>query len=706
MQLLVCLAGAKGELVSRDALMEEIWPRAVVADVLNNTVANLRKALGDTSRSRRYIETIPKQGYRFIPVVSWESDSLETASVNKQKIASENIISDAGAGNKALFFASHKFTFLFIVALIVITIIYVQSRPTPKVEPDSSASGELKTLAVLPFDTYSDQSNIKFFTDGLVEELIHQLAANPSFRVIARTSSESFRNSNVDIKQISSVLGARYIMEGSVRQSDEKLRITVQLSDAQNGFHIWSRTFDHEKDDNVLDTQIAIGRKVAALIGSGENDTRVYQSRKHPSSAEAYRVFLIAQSHMKFTEVNHLEKALEYFHRAIEIAPDYAIAYTGIAAAQLLLYQYKHVSLSETTRLSSEALNKALSIEPNLAEAFAVRGLQETYLHQFDLAEDDFQQALELNPGLRFARHNYGFLLWRLYRPEDAIVQFEIALEMDPLSSITNFAVGDVLGSLGEFERAIAHYLQCQELLPEDYTCFLGMANVYKLKGNFEQYSYYLGLSAQRAETGNFWQTIASAMNALVKGDLTESRVLLLSASDKNSKHPYLLKTSLILALRTTSLDLFTENIKQLIIENPNDFDLNLLLGLSSYFESDCKLAIAQYERVNKEFGTALLEVWDFALGVSHVLNLAYCYQQESHHKEAQDLLDKYHLFIQSLPASASGIPGIVYSQARYLALSGQLDEAEILLQQIQDWPFIWLYDYDPLWTKPAVSGL
>lgn len=578
--------------------------------------------------------------------------------------------------------------------------VYFQFGQSTTENPDPDGSGNLKTLAVLPFDTFSDQSELMFFADGLVEELIHQFAANPDIRVIARTSSESFRNSNAGIPEISRILGARYIMEGSIRQSNEVLRVTVQLNDARTGFHLWSRTFDHNKDDNVLDTQIAIGEKVTILLSTDERVAKVYQNRKHPESAEAYKLFLLGQSHLKFIEVNHLEKALDYFQKSIDLAPDYALAYAGVAAAQLLLYQYKHASLSDAVRLSSVALNQALSIEPDLAEAFAVRGLQETYTGQFSAAEHDFEKAIELNPGLRFARHNYGFMLWRLSRPKEALIQFEIALKMDPLSSITNFAVGDVLGNLGEFEQAITHYLQCQELLPENFSCFLGLANIYQLTGDFDQYSHYLGLAEQRIEADNFWLTTSKAMSALLKGEITESNALLMKASIKNPNNDYLLRTSFVVNLKSSTLDLFTQKIRQLIIENPHDFELNLLLGLISYFDSNCALAVSQYEQVIKENDSALLEIWDFAQGISHILNLAYCYQENNHNREAQVLLQQFHQFIQSLPETPYAVPGRVYNEARYLMLTSKQDAAKEMLLEIQDWPFIWLSEHEPIWHQ------
>ncbi len=168
--------------------------------------------------------------------------------------------------------------------------------------------------------------------------------------------------------------------------------------------------------ENILNTQISIGEKVSSLINGEQPVLNAYQNRNHPDSPDAYKLFLIAQSHMKSLDVEHLEKALNYFQQAIDVAPNYAIAHTGMASAIMLLYQYKHTSLPEASYQAMEALNKAFTIEPNLAEAFAVRGLLETYNQKYDLAEADFKKAIALNPGLRFARHNYSGLIKRQIR--------------------------------------------------------------------------------------------------------------------------------------------------------------------------------------------------------------------------------------------------------------------------------------------------
>ena len=701
MQLLLYLANKQGEVTSRDELLDNVWSQIVLTDVLNNTIANLRKILNDNKSPRRYIATISKVGYRLIPEVKWIEPVIEppldTQSIDKNTINKLGTTTKPSSNIKNIFIA-----ILIVAVLFGVTSFYL---PAPPITTTQNETVKLKTIAVLPFDNYIENKEMVFFTRGLAEELIHQLSANQDFRVIARTSSSSFEGTNTNIKKISEVLGARYIIEGSIRQSGEVLRVTVQLIDGPKGFHLWSKTFDHHQNENLLDIQMKISEKVTALISDDSDKAVLYQNRKHPQSAKAYRLFLIAQSHMKFIEVGHLEKALDYYQKSIEIAPDYALAYAGIAAAHILLYQYKHTSLVDANIYATEALNHAFEIEPNLAEAYAVRGLLNTYLQKFKLAEQNFKKAIDLSPGLRFARHNYAYMLWLLSRSKEALVQFEIALEMDPLSSITNFAVGDTLGNLGEVDKAITHYLQCQELLPDDYSCFIGLANIYKLIGDFDKYSSYLQMASERTNADNFWLTSNKAFNALINNNFELSKSFIVKSSTQKPTDYHLLETDFLLSLRNGTTVLFIEKIKSYVLSNHNNFELNLLLGQTAYFDANCDLVISQYEQGRKENKLSLLGVWSFDQGNSHILNLAYCYQHKQQTELAEKLLLQFHKFIRSLPETSHQIPGKIYNQARHLKLSGQSDEAEKLLQTIQGWPLIWLIKYDPLWLPDSMKS-
>jgi len=688
MALLVFLANAGGNVVSRETLLSELWDQVVQDDALTNTIAHLRKALIDNKTPRQYIDTIPKQGYRLIPKVEWQAEPL--TDLEQQK-----------SNDKKGFIFKFKWLMFGISACLLSIILFFNYTNNDKpdnnfgLSSNSESRKASKTVAVLPFDVYSAKTDVKFFADGLTEELIHQLAANPDLSVISRTSSATFQGTNTDIKQISKLLGARYIIEGSIRQDVDTLRITVQLIDSSKDIHLWSKTFDNHINDSVLETQSRISEKISMLITNKASPNN--QKRNHPKSTQAYRLFLLAQSHLRLNTVEHYEKALNYYREAVDLAPDYALAYTGMAKAHLLLYQYKHTPLENTNIDVSPLLEKAFSLESDLADTYAVRGLLNTYLQEFSLAEKDFKKALELNPGLEFALHNYGFMLWRLSRAKEALVHFEQALQISPLSTTTNFAVGDTLTNLGEIDKAIKHFEHCQKLLPDHFSCFLGLANLYNLLGDSNNHAFYLQQSGDLISENNLYQTSSKASYEFQMGNIETASQLVKRALSQAKESYYVLKLDFNLKLQSSKLNEFEQHIKNLSLQNPNSLDLNLLLGLTSYYQSNCQLAITQYEKARREKGSEQIEVWDFAEGISHELNLAYCYKERKNPVATKELLAIYQRFIQDLPKSSRNIPGKIYNKARYLTLTGQPELAKSELKKIEGWSYAWLVGFDPV---------
>lgn len=707
MALLVYLANADGKVLSRDNLLDNIWDQVVLGDALTNTIAQLRKALGDTDSPKKYIETIPKQGYRLIPKVEWQTDDT---SQNYQNFAATTDLSiSSSTPTLATTFKERrssnpedskksqlKILTLLVIAILAVFLIFQFVR-LPQSTGDIVVDNKTTTVAVLPFDVYSNQEEIQHFAEGLTEELIHQLTADPDLLVIARTSSSKFQGTDTAIKEISEILNARFIIEGSIRQSGDNLRTTVQLIDANKGFHLWSKTFDNKVDDLFLDTQIAIGEKVSLLITNKDVRDKKYVKRNHPRSAEAYKYFILGQSHMKIGSVESYEKAIDYYQKSTNISPEYALAYTGIAAAKLLLSQYKHTSARQARLEANRLLDKAFAIEPQLAEAFAVRGLLNTYAREYQLAEQDYLKAIELNPGLRFARHNYAYMLSLVFRTKESIKQHRISLEIDPLSPRTNFGIADALIQVGEIEEGIKQYESCQEVLPHFAACYLGLATVYGLLADKNNYLYFLQESEKRSSSNSFWQLSTRAKYELQIGNLQQTRLLLDKASSKSNFSYHLLKTDLHLQLKSDQLKSFKQKLVKLSLEYPNASEAHFLLGQTAYFLSDCELSIVQYETAMKKKNHAFLAVWDWAEGVSHQLNLAYCYKKTNNPDLALKLIQEYREFVVGLPESNIIIPGKIYNQARYFVLIDEPDNARAELEKISNWPFLWLAQKDPI---------
>ncbi|PHS17039.1 MAG: hypothetical protein COA86_10265 [Kangiella sp.] len=697
MELLVFLAQNCQQVVSRDSLLDSVWEQVVLDDALTNTIAQLRKALGDNQSPKRFIETIPKKGYRLIPNVEWSTEQQETSieRIDSYSKTSDNRrIGDQELDQSKGKLKQRYWLGLPIIGALMLIILYFQSQPNNSIIPSLPSE---QSIAVLPFDVYSDDTEIKYFADGLTEELIHQLAGDPDVRVIARTSSEKFRDSELTAQQIAKILNVSFIVEGSIRQSGEQLRTTVQLIDTEKGFHLWSKTFDNKSDELFLDTQISIGKKVSSLITNKRANPDTYTKRLHPRSAEAYKFFILAQSHMKLAKVVNYSKALEYYQKAIEITPDYALAYTGMAASTLLLMQYKHTSTRQAHKDATEYLDSAFAIEPNLAEAYAVRGLQKTYAQQFESAEQDYLHAIRLNPNLRFAHHNYGYMLSLVNRTKESIQHMQIALEMDPLSNMTNFGIADAMVGIGEVKKGIEQFESCRELLPEKPTCALGLATVYGLLNNTSEFENYLNIAEPLANPHNFWVLMSKAKLLLQQGLIKDSEQLINKILKKNNFSYHALKTKLMIHLTNSKLANFSNHIASLSLEYPNAIEIHFLLGLTHYFENNCEVSVVQYEKGKKEKEYNFFSVWDWTEGISHQLSLAHCYQQTQETTAFKKALNEYRQYVDQLPESQFVIPGKIYNQARYLVLMNQPMKAKQQLDKITDWSFFWLVEKDPI---------
>ena len=576
----------------------------------------------------------------------------------------------------------------------MLTFLYYQFQPSNNIIPSPPSE---QSIAILPFDVYSDDTEIKFFADGLTEELIHQLAGNPDIRVIARTSSEKFRDSKLTAQQIAEILNVSFIVEGSIRQSGNQLRTTVQLIDTEKDFHLWSKSFDNKSDELFLDTQISIGKKVSSLITNKQTRPNTYNKRLHPRSAEAYKFFILAQSHMKLAKIYNYSKALFYYQKAAEIAPDYALAYTGMAAATLLLMQYKHTSTRQAHIAATEFLDKAFAIEPNLAEAYAVRGLQKTYAQKFESAEQDYLQAIKLNPNLRFTHHNYGYMLSLVNRTKESILHWQIALEMDPLSNMTNYGIADSMIGIGKIERGIEQFQACIELLPENSSCVLGLSTVYALLNKTTEFQTTLKNAEDLSNPSNYWILTSKAKLRLQTGKIEESQKLTERVLRKNNYGYHALKTKLMIHLITNKLTEYSSHITSLSLEYPNSIEVHFLLGLTQYFEYNCEFSIVQYERAKTEKANSFFSVWDWTEGISHQLSLAYCYQQMQETTAFNKTLIAYQQYVDQLPNSELVIPGKIFNQARYLMLMNQPIKAKQQLDKITDWSFFWLVEKDPI---------
>jgi TolB-like protein/DNA-binding winged helix-turn-helix (wHTH) protein/Flp pilus assembly protein TadD len=681
LSVLMVLAEAEGALVSREKLLDTVWYNQVVGDdVINSNIAALRKALGDDRKTDRFIQTIPKKGYKLVKDVQWLETEKESSGSGTTTQTNKSLSSP---------FNWRLYLPLALILLIVVSVIVKQSQG------EVTPTGDDFSIAVLPFDVFSADPDLVYFADGLAEEVLHQLVTNPNLKVMARSASFKYRDSEKSLSTIAEELKVKYVIEGSVRIHDEELRVTIQLIDARNNFHLWSRVFD-DSTGELFKTQQQVGVAVSDMLNITGTTKTITLNREHPESEQAYKYFVMAQAHMK---VANYEESLSLFKQAIALSPAYALAYVGKAASYLLLYQYQHIDKQAAISAATLALDEALLLDPDLAEVYATRGLMYTYLKQYDKAEQLYLKALELHPNLRVAHHNLAFMLWQQSRYEEAVKHAEIAQETDPLSAPTFFILGDSLASLAEFKKAIALYQHCQKVLPDSVACRAGLANLYQITGELDKARINLEMSALVSEPGNFWHNSTYASYLIHEGRFGLAANILDEMALKNPVDYFLLRTRWLAALAQDEMDEYVNSVDWLAKQFPEDMDVHKFQAMIAYWQQDYELAVKLYEKILADSPRFMFNLWDYSDGMSHAINLVASYDKTGRHKDKQQLLMQIGKHFNSFSDEFSTVPGGDYIRAQYNMLLGNTQSSEQLLKQLQQsWALKWLPQKDPFW--------
>ena len=339
------------------------------------------------------------------------------------------------------------------------------------------------SIAVLPFTHMSSDEDNEYFCDGLAEELINALSKIDELKVAARTSAFSFKGKDTDIPGIAKKLGVKSVLEGSVRKSGDRLRITAQLINASDGYHLWSERYDREMKD-IFEVQDEITLAVVEalklqLIGVKKAAVLKHHTRD-PDALEAY---LRGLSYFtKFTPEYFL-KAIDSFEQAITLDPDYAEAYAGLAESYSEMSFF--TSPGEWMPKAKEAASKALDLDDSLGKAHnSLAVIKMYYDHDFPGAEAEFKRAIALDPRTAHIQMWYGWFLGLTRRFDEALAQVKKAREMDPLSPLISFGIGAISLWSGRTERAIEHLSRLIELDPYFPLGYQYLAEAYLANGD------------------------------------------------------------------------------------------------------------------------------------------------------------------------------------------------------------------------------
>jgi len=411
-----------------------------------------------------------------------------------------------------------------------------------------------RRIAVLPLMNISPDPQDEYFTDGMTEEIIYTLSKIRKLKVIAQTSVMTYKGQRKKIAEIGQELRVGTVLEGSVRKSDSKLRITVQLVDVESEEHRWSEAYDRDLED-VFAIQSDIAEKVAQALQVKLLAGEKQEIEKEPTEKlEAYNLYLKGRYFSNKRTGSDLEKAIEYFKQAIEIDPDYALAYAGLADIYNLLPTFSTSTTFKDAYLQAEkAALQALMIDDTLAEAHASLALLKAQGDwEWEAAESEFKRAIQLNPGYPTAHHWYAIYLVTMHRFDEAIGEIKQALQLDPLSLITNADLGQVYYCAGNYDQAIAALQNALEMDPNFAYAHLFLGLAYVQKSMYEE--ALAAMEKAKAMSAVGWISFVKAWLGLAHvrmGNISAAQEALESLVERSKKEhvPPTLLASLYFAL-------------------------------------------------------------------------------------------------------------------------------------------------------------
>ncbi len=478
-QVLALLLEHAGECVTREELQKRVWPSDTFVDFengVNSAIKQLRASLSDSATEPRYIETLPKLGYRMIAPVEYEEGAAggrgaETEAESRDaKLPSEAAVSRSARpvhSTKRIWVAA-----LAVSMLVIVCTVAFLKWPRAHRTPQQGAPAGRIMVAVLPFENLTGDESQDYFSDGLTEEMIAQLGRlDPKeFGVIARTSVMHYQHSSEKADQIGSELGVQYVLEGSVRRDSQTVRINAELIEVGGQRQLWAQQYDRELT-NLLVVQAEIAREITDAIqltlGSPEHNEIVRQPTLTPQAYQAYDLCLKGLYFWNKRTAPGFQQAIEYFQQAIAKDPNYAPAYAGLANSYALMPGYTLSPAAKYMPKAREAAVRALEIDDNLPEAHVALALiLENYEWDWNTAEKEYRRAIELNPNYATAHQWYAeFLMWQ-GRFDEALRESEAARRLDPLSLIIGTDRGAIFYFSRQYDRAIEQFHSVREMDP------------------------------------------------------------------------------------------------------------------------------------------------------------------------------------------------------------------------------------------------
>ena len=520
LDVLIFLARNPKRLVTKEELLQAVWGDTFVEEGnLTQYISHLRKALADNSEDGRLIVTIARKGYQFTEDVT-VGEAAEVANQVAAQIPATKIISRPDTQPAPVSKVPKHWWKVAVVAVcaIILVVAYMSWRRFRPVAPPKS--GKIM-LAVLPFENLTGDPNKEYLADGLTEEMISQLGRlNPEhLGVIARTSVMGYEHTEEHLDQIARDLSVQYVLEDSIQQSGDHLRITVQLIQVKDQSHLWSHDYDYRAQDILSvedDVAEAVAREIQLRLGP---EKQAELARPQPVNPAAFDDYLQGYYFFERNTDKDTNMAAKYFERATQLDPNYALAWAWLSRTRHWQADQGLIPVKEGNRLARDEVERALALDPNLAAAHSQMGRIKEYV-DFDWAGGDasIQRAMVLDPGnpeyliqAAASAANFG-------RSDESLELARRAVELDPLNPVAWEILGQIKYFQGQLADAEADAKKALELSPDVFPGPFLLSEIYVVEGRPQD-----ALSEIERERSDYWRLCVYALAYYALGREKES---------------------------------------------------------------------------------------------------------------------------------------------------------------------------------------
>ena len=486
--VLVFLLKNEGHVVEKQELFQQVWKDTFVSDnALTKIIKEIRHALEDSADHPRYIETVPKRGYRFIGEIKENQNGseiktqIEQIDVLRSVEPSKEVVRLQQQKNSSPFAFSKTALALSVVGFISISVLagWLLFRNKPTETPSSP----IRSIAVLPFKPLNAESRDESLEMGMAETLIIRLSNLKQIAVRPMSAVRKYTDVSQDPVKAGQEIQVEAVLDGSIQKAGERIRVTVRLLDIRSGIPLWAEQFDENFTD-IFNVQDSIAERITNALTLQLSRQEKEQLAKHyTNNAEAYQLYLRGQLLWHRRLQNWIEQSLAYYQQALEKDPNFALAHIGAAECYIMLNGHHKISAQEAETKARSGIMKAMEIDNTLAQAHnALAELKYQYEYDWRAAEKEFKIAIELNPNVAWIRQAYGWFLMSVGRFDEATVEMEKARGLDPSSLTINVGRGRLFYYSRQYDQAIQYFQNIIAVEPNDSSSYYSLYTIYAQK--------------------------------------------------------------------------------------------------------------------------------------------------------------------------------------------------------------------------------